>query len=148
MKSIVKCLFTSMSKLAKYLCEHFSDLAVEAEFLSALSHPNIIKLRGVSQGGAECFGNGPGGYFLIIDRLFETLDERIKNWKEADSSAKNTGGHSNSLNSRRGTVRGRMSSLLIRKTMMAKSLHEQVGIDSMQVNGWNKDMDERLSVGK
>ncbi|KAL7539019.1 hypothetical protein ACHAXR_008973 [Thalassiosira sp. AJA248-18] len=59
-----------------------SDLALEAEFLANLSHPNIIKLRGISFAGAQGFENGPKGYFLIIDRLNETLDQRIKRWKK------------------------------------------------------------------
>ena len=59
-----------------------SDLASEAEFLMALQHPNIIKLRGISSAGAGGFADGPKGYFLIIDRLDETLDARIKRWKK------------------------------------------------------------------
>ena len=59
-----------------------SDLALEAEFLASLQHPNIIKLRGVSSSAAEGFVDGPKGYFLIIDRLNETLKARIKTWKK------------------------------------------------------------------
>ncbi|KAL3774542.1 hypothetical protein ACHAWO_003993 [Cyclotella atomus] len=57
-----------------------SDLAQEAELLSVLQHPNIIKLRGVSSTGFE---QGPKGYFLIIDRLNETLSQRIAKWKKS-----------------------------------------------------------------
>lgn len=59
----------------------YSDLALEAELLASLVHPNIIKLRGISHGGAEAFENGPKGYFLVIDRLFDTLDSRMKRWR-------------------------------------------------------------------
>ncbi|KAL7534758.1 hypothetical protein ACHAWF_004941, partial [Thalassiosira exigua] len=62
-----------------------SDLAVEAEFLENLNHPNIIKLRGLPQSGAFGFANGPCGYFLVIDRLCETLDQRIKTWHPTES---------------------------------------------------------------
>mmetsp|Transcript_21342 Transcript_21342/g.46350 ORF Transcript_21342/g.46350 Transcript_21342/m.46350 type:complete len:645 (+) Transcript_21342:74-2008(+) len=58
------------------------DLALEAEFLKCLVHPNIIKLRGLSAAGAGGFAQGPKGYFLIIDRLNETLDMRIKTWRK------------------------------------------------------------------
>jgi len=61
-------------------------LTIEAEFLANLSHPNIIKLRGLTLSGAAGFANGPCGYFLIIDRLFETLDERIKRWHPTSTS--------------------------------------------------------------
>mmetsp|Transcript_45767 Transcript_45767/g.96048 ORF Transcript_45767/g.96048 Transcript_45767/m.96048 type:complete len:499 (+) Transcript_45767:286-1782(+) len=56
------------------------DLAQEAEFLANLKHPNIIKLRGLAMSGVSGYANGPCGYFLIIDRLFETLDQRIRRW--------------------------------------------------------------------
>ena len=62
---------------------HFaSDLVQEAEFLSLLQHPNIIKLRGTSCDDYLGFEQGPKGYFLIIDRLNETLDHRIAKWKK------------------------------------------------------------------
>lgn len=53
--------------------------------MASLQHPNIIKLRGISHGGAMGFADGPGGYFLIIDRLFETLDQRIRKWRHTGS---------------------------------------------------------------
>jgi serine/threonine protein kinase len=60
-----------------------SDLAMEAEFLSSLRHPNIIKLRGISFQGPKGFQQGPKGFFLIIDRLDETLDKRLMKWERA-----------------------------------------------------------------
>lgn len=60
-----------------------SDLVMEAEFLSSLQHPNIIKLRGVSFDGPEGFQHGPKGFFLIIDRLDDTLDRRLRKWEKA-----------------------------------------------------------------
>ena len=38
-------------------------------------------LRGISHGGAEALENGSNGYFLVIDRLFDTLDSRMKRWR-------------------------------------------------------------------
>mmetsp|Transcript_24203 Transcript_24203/g.37953 ORF Transcript_24203/g.37953 Transcript_24203/m.37953 type:complete len:496 (-) Transcript_24203:135-1622(-) len=60
-----------------------SDLVMEAEFLSSLQHPNIIKLRGISFDGPEGFQHGPKGFFLIIDRLDDTLDRRLRKWERA-----------------------------------------------------------------
>lgn len=37
----------------------FSDLALEAELLASLQHPNIIKLRGITYSGPEGLLNGP-----------------------------------------------------------------------------------------
>ncbi|KAL7547575.1 hypothetical protein ACHAWF_010868 [Thalassiosira exigua] len=58
-----------------------SDLAQEAQFLGSLQHPHVIKLRGASRAGPGGFAAGPKGYFLIIDRLEETLDKRIRRWR-------------------------------------------------------------------
>ena len=50
------------------------DLAIEVKFLEVISHPNIVKMRGISSG--EAIQND---YFLILDRLYETLEEKISN---------------------------------------------------------------------
>ena len=56
------------------LSEAMIDLAMEAKFLSRLSHSNIVKMRGT--GGIPCHPN----YFLVLDRLYDTLEERIDKW--------------------------------------------------------------------
>ena len=50
------------------------DLAMEAKFLAVLSHPNIIKMR--ATGGTPCHLK----YFIVLDRLYDTLEERIDFW--------------------------------------------------------------------
>jgi serine/threonine protein kinase len=59
------------------------DLAIEAKYLSALAHHHIIELRGVSQSGpfAE-------GYFLILDKLVDTLPGKLKKWNTIDRQCK------------------------------------------------------------
>jgi len=62
-----------------------ADLVLEGMFLASLSHPNIIKVRGLPEGGVKSLikGNRSHGYFLILDRLFDTLSDRIYGeWKE------------------------------------------------------------------
>ncbi len=51
------------------------DLAVEAQFLKALSHPNIVSFHGI--------GASPGNkdFFIIIEQLDKTLDSEIKAWQ-------------------------------------------------------------------
>ena len=59
------------------------DMAVEFHYLAALNHPNIIKLRGLSHGGATAFGNGKhDAFFLVMDYLQETLEDRIQRWQK------------------------------------------------------------------
>jgi len=52
-----------------------TDLAVEAHFLAVLNHTNIIKLRGTSSADPIS-----PGYFLVLDRLECTLQEKITEW--------------------------------------------------------------------
>ena len=55
------------------------DLAIEAKFLAVISHPNIVKMRGVaSTDSLRC------DYFIVMDRLRGTLDERIGDWAEQE----------------------------------------------------------------
>jgi serine/threonine protein kinase len=60
-----------------------SDLANEAFFLAKLDHPNVVKLHAVTQGSLEknISAGKDGGYFIIVDRLVETLDQRIEKWQ-------------------------------------------------------------------
>lgn len=59
-----------------------SDLAVEAAFLSRLDHANIMSLRALPIGGlAALEEGGHDSFFLVLDRVSSTLDERIQEWK-------------------------------------------------------------------
>ena len=53
------------------------DLAVEAQFLSALSHPHILSLRGHANSDPL-----ESRYFVILDRLTSTLDHKLKIWRK------------------------------------------------------------------
>ena len=59
-----------------------TDLVIEAHFLASLQHKHIVGIHGWTTGGlsdAYCDGR-VDGFFLILDRLEETLDSRIKQW--------------------------------------------------------------------
>jgi len=63
-----------------------ADLVQEAYFLSVLDHPHIIKLHGATAGnvqsnvetGKECC------VFITIDRLRDTLEQRLQRWREEE----------------------------------------------------------------
>ena len=58
------------------------DIATEAKILCSVLHPNIIKLRGLCSAGEMGFSAGRSdGFFLILDRLYDTLEQRIAKWK-------------------------------------------------------------------
>jgi serine/threonine protein kinase len=52
------------------------DMSVETMFLSVVDHPHIIKMRGLG----ACGMTRPD-YFLVLDRLYDTLEARIPKWK-------------------------------------------------------------------
>jgi serine/threonine protein kinase len=54
-----------------------ADLAFEAHFLSVIHHPNIIKVRGFC---IEDFCSDR--FFIMMDRLYDTLDTAIVGWRE------------------------------------------------------------------
>lgn len=78
------------SKLARTNMDKFclaaAELAVEAQYLSALRHPNIITIRGWANGGVDAFAETGqhDGYFLVLDRLNETLHDRITTWQRKE----------------------------------------------------------------
>jgi serine/threonine protein kinase len=83
----------------KDLFEHgVKDLAMEAKFLAVVQHPNIIRMRGVRLGDS-CDPK----FFLVLDRLYDTLELKLVKWKEEDRKYKSVvgkmkGGKDKSLN--------------------------------------------------
>lgn len=67
---------TTISCSAQYWTS-VADLVTETRFLSHLEHPNIIKLRAV----ADVLDPFTRKYFILIDRLYDTLAARLKKWR-------------------------------------------------------------------
>lgn len=69
-------------------CERFDcgaqDLAFEADLLAKLDHPNILKIRGWATNGYDSYfkSHRHDGYFIIVDKLNQTLTDRIAEWKK------------------------------------------------------------------
>lgn len=53
-------------------------MATESRVLSCMAHPNIVKLRGIARGPDVPFQRD---YFILLDRLYDTLETRIYKWK-------------------------------------------------------------------
>jgi len=82
---VMKHLMHSLMTTPKAFQMAAVDLAVEAHFLSLFRHPHILKLRGVAGDGIEGYRSGRhDGYFLIFDRLEETLEQRLDKWRHGD----------------------------------------------------------------
>lgn len=52
------------------------DLVIETKFLSIIRHPNIVKMRAISS--SSPFSTA---YFIVLDRLYDTMTDRLKAWK-------------------------------------------------------------------
>lgn len=79
-----------------------SDLAVEAAFMSALQHENVLAVRGLPMDGLQAWGNDcqHDGYFLVMDRLSGgTLDRRIHEWNATSSCTISHTTNTNTTNS-------------------------------------------------
>jgi len=136
------------------------DLAVEARFLTALSHRNIISLHCVSE-------SSPGNkdFFIVIDRIDRTLGKEIVGWRRTQERVMKE-------KSRRGKeyVQGRIQSIYnsrvavaieIAQAMEYLHLHkiiyrdikpENIGLDYLDVVkifdfGCAKELKEEQKIG-
>ena len=66
-----------------------AELAVEAHMLASFDHPNVMKIRGWAANGVASYTDGRhDSFFLLLDRLDETLDQRIASWQKQPIVAK------------------------------------------------------------
>lgn len=88
------------TKEGRYACKHLqqklmekpedfqlaaAELAFEAHILSSFDHPNILKIRGWAANGIASFESGKhDSFFLMLDLLDETLDQRIIRWRDQE----------------------------------------------------------------
>jgi serine/threonine protein kinase len=78
----LKHLHPSVAKNEEDFTSGVIDLVLEAKLLANLKHDNIVKLHAVTEGSISRVFCG-GGYFLLLDRLYGTLEDRIEEWKRA-----------------------------------------------------------------
>jgi serine/threonine protein kinase len=63
------------------------DMATETRVLSDTEHPNIIKLRALAS--ISPFNED---YFLVLDRLYDTMKARLTSWEKRQSRLNGVGG--------------------------------------------------------
>lgn len=74
-------------------CIGAADLVLEAKFLASLDNVHIIKLRGMPANGTASVGSCEKlSYFLILDRLPTTLNQRMDQWHKQQDQLVNPGG--------------------------------------------------------
>jgi serine/threonine protein kinase len=84
---LVDCIYV-VTKYCNLFRSDYTRLEIqEAKFLASLSHPNIIKLRGMAAAGTSGFASmKERGYFLLLDRLQCTLEHKIDHWRNFEST--------------------------------------------------------------
>ncbi|GKY97919.1 hypothetical protein MPSEU_000749900 [Mayamaea pseudoterrestris] len=83
----IKFLSDSSMTVSEEFCNGAADLLMEAKYLCALSanhaHSHLIRIHAVCRAGAAGFSLADrAGYFIVIDRLVDTLDRRMDVWAE------------------------------------------------------------------
>jgi serine/threonine protein kinase len=63
------------------------DMAIETRVLSDTEHPNIVKLRALPQ-----ISPYNEDYFIVMDRLYDTLEGRIDKWEKKFKKCTGMGG--------------------------------------------------------
>jgi len=80
----MKCLRPNIRSSTEQFIIGVEDLVHESAMLASLDHPNIVKIHGRAGG---CISNSyrlsDDGYFILLDRLTDTLDDRILRWKRS-----------------------------------------------------------------
>ena len=72
------------------------DMALEVKYLTVLWHPNIVKMRGMRLGN-----DLTPEIFFVMDRLFDTLDKRMKSWQRTKKSTSGLFGFGGDKSARR-----------------------------------------------
>eukprot|EP00934_Nitzschia_sp_Nitz4_P000775 Nitzschia sp. Nitz4//scaffold161_size51353//37634//39263//NITZ4_006955-RA/size51353-augustus-gene-0.48-mRNA-1//1//CDS//3329537930//775//frame0 len=74
----------TMQEVCRWDCGMFintvADLAIEFKFLAAVRHPNILKMRAVSE---DIYS---ADAFLVLDKIYDTLEDRVGTWKKHNES--------------------------------------------------------------
>lgn len=77
----MKCLRPQIQANVNQFIIGAEDLVHETALLASLDHPNIIQLYGLASGSVSNAFVLNDGYFILLDRLSETLTDRISTWK-------------------------------------------------------------------
>jgi len=83
----MKCLRPQIRSDAEQFMIGVEDLVHETTMLASLDHPNIIKIHG--RGGLDSRSSRLGdGFFILLERLQDTLVDRINRWRNQNSGKK------------------------------------------------------------
>jgi serine/threonine protein kinase len=88
----LKCLNANTMAKTKSFKTGSVDLALEANVLSRLSHPNVIKLHAISgKSSRTAYLQSERGYFLVLDLLTDTLRNKIDKYRLQNPKMRKSG---------------------------------------------------------
>lgn len=79
----IKALSPDVIADKKLFTQGVIDMSVETMFLSVVSHPHIITMRAFGTNGML-----KPNYFILLDRLYDTLEARIPKWRVQSKKAR------------------------------------------------------------
>jgi serine/threonine protein kinase len=85
----LKCLKAKAVTTTDDLTYNAQDLYTEAYLLARLNHPHIIQLHGISKYGLADSYLRSDGYFVLLDIMKETLEDKLNNWRNDPNRSKN-----------------------------------------------------------
>ena len=78
---VIKHLHSKLLQDPKLFKRAVRDMTTEATLMQDMNHPHIARLRGTALNGPAALEDGKhDSFFLVLDRLHETLDNRIETW--------------------------------------------------------------------
>lgn len=79
---VIKQLHQKLLADPKLFRRALKDLATEVNIMGSLDHPHIAQLHATAMGGTDAVTKSGkhDSYFIILDRLVQTLDNRIDAW--------------------------------------------------------------------
>jgi serine/threonine protein kinase len=88
---VVKFIRPEIAEKPQVLASTAADLVKEGLILASLSHENIISVKAWTPTGVSAFFSGRvDSFFLVLERLQETLNGRLKHWVQVSKKLKYT----------------------------------------------------------
>lgn len=85
-KLVVKVLRSKLAENPPLLAACGADLCKEGLMMASMNHRNIMNIQAWAPSGVSEYMSGRhDGFFLVLDRLDETLSDRLAVWKETNS---------------------------------------------------------------
>jgi len=143
LKLAMKCLRPQIRSDAHQFIIGAEDLVHETALLASLDHPNIIKVHGRASGSLSDAFVLNDGYFILLDRLSETLTERISTLRMTGLGESKRGPGANELKIARDVAEA-VSYLHSKRIVFRDLKPDNVGFNS---NGVLKLFDFGLALG-